>query len=70
MKVYLRSDDCIMVVSIEQAMADAIPAMRMVRKSITDHGHLEAMIDFDGVKANAVEEAEKQLSRLQASGPS
>lgn len=58
MKVYLRSEDCIMV------------AMRMVRKSITDHGHLEAMIDFDGVKANAVEEAEKQLSRLQASGPS
>ncbi|BCG71999.1 hypothetical protein MesoLj113a_31570 [Mesorhizobium sp. 113-1-2] len=51
-------------------MADAILAMRMVRKSITDHGHLEAMIDFDRVKANAVEEAEKQLSRLQASGPS
>ena len=31
-------------------MADAILAMRMVRKSITNHGHLEAMIDFDGVK--------------------
>jgi hypothetical protein len=29
-----------------------------------------AEIHHDGVKANAVEEAEKQLSRLQASGPS
>ena len=54
-----------MVVSIEQAMADAILAMRMLRKSIDDHGHLEAMIDFDRVMANAVEEAEKQLTRLQ-----
>lgn len=54
-----------MVVSIEQALADAILAMRMLRKSIDDHGHLEAMIDFDMVMANAVEEAEKQLTRLQ-----
>ncbi|WP_095200579.1 hypothetical protein [Mesorhizobium carmichaelinearum] len=59
-----------MVVSIEQAMAEAILAIRMLRKSIADHGHSEAMIDFDRVMANAVEEAEKQLTRLQASGPS
>lgn len=59
-----------MVVSIEQALADAILAMRMLRKSIDDHGHLEAMIDFDKVMADAVEEAEKQLTRLQASGSS
>ncbi|QND55903.1 hypothetical protein [Mesorhizobium huakuii] len=59
-----------MVVSIEQAMAEAILAIRMLRKSIADHGHLEAMIDFDRVMANAVEEAEKQLTRLQASEPS
>jgi len=59
-----------MVVSIEQTLADAILAMRMVRKSIDDHGHLEAMIDFDRVMENAIEEAEKQLTKLQASGPS
>ena len=59
-----------MVVSIEQALADAILAMRMLRKSIDDHGHLEAMIDFDRLMANAVEEAEKQLVGLQASGSS
>jgi hypothetical protein len=59
-----------MVVSIEQAMADAILALRMLRKSIADHGHFEAMIDFDRLMANAVEEAEKQLTKLQASGPS
>ncbi|QKD02708.1 hypothetical protein [Mesorhizobium loti] len=59
-----------MVVNIEQALADAILAMRMLRKSIDDHGHLEAMIDFDKVMANAVAEAEKQLVRLQASGSS
>ena len=56
-----------MVVSIEQAIADAVLAMRMLRKSITDHGHLEAMIDFDRLMANAIEEAEKQLTKLQAS---
>lgn len=59
-----------MVVSIEQALADAILAMRMVRKSIDDHGHLEAMIDLDKVMERAVDEAEKQLTRLQAAGPS
>ena len=59
-----------MVVSIEQALADAILAMRMLRKSIDDHGHLEAMVDFDRLMANAVEEAEKQLVGLQASGSS
>ena len=59
-----------MVVSIERALADAILAMRMLRKSIDDHGHLEAMVDFDRLMANAVEEAEKQLVGLQASGSS
>lgn len=59
-----------MVVSIEQAMADAILAMRMLRKSIDDHGHLEAMIAFDRLMANAIEETEKQLTKLQAPGPS
>ena len=51
-------------------MADAILAMRMLLKSIDDHAHLEAMIDFDRVMANAVEQAVKQLTRLQASDPS
>jgi len=57
-----------MVVSVEQAMADAILAIRMLRKSIADHGHVEAMIDFDSLLATTVEEAEKQLTRLQDSG--
>ncbi|UVK49409.1 hypothetical protein BPNPMPFG_008376 (plasmid) [Mesorhizobium sp. AR07] len=57
-----------MVKSIEQAMADAILAIRILRKSIADHGHSEAMIDFDRLLATAVDETEKQLTKLQDPG--
>jgi hypothetical protein len=59
-----------MVVSIEQSMGEAILAIRMLRKSIADHGHFEAMIDFDRMLATTVEETEKQLTKLQDSRPS
>jgi hypothetical protein len=54
-----------MVIGVEQAIGEAILAIRILRKSIVDHGHLEAMADFDGLMATAVDEAEKQLTELQ-----
>lgn len=57
-----------MVKSIEHAMADAILAIRILRKSIVDHGHFEAMADFDELLAAAVDETEKQLTTLQDRG--
>ena len=54
-----------MVKSVQQAMNDAILAIRMLRKSIEDHGHSEAMADFDRLMATVVDEAERQLTKLQ-----
>lgn len=57
-----------MVKSVEQALEDAILAIRILRKSIADHGHSEAMIDFDRLMAAAIGGAEEQLTKLQDSG--
>ena len=56
-----------MVKSVQQAMNDTILAIRILRKSIEDHGHSEAMADFDRLMATAVDAAEKQLTTLQKS---
>ncbi|MBZ9817794.1 hypothetical protein [Mesorhizobium sp. CA7] len=41
-------------------MDDALLAMRMLRKSIVDHGHLEAMADLDAVMETAIAAAEQK----------
>ena len=49
-----------MVINVEQALDEALLAMRMLRKSIVDHGHLEAMADLDAVMASAIAVAERK----------
>ncbi|PBB18115.1 hypothetical protein [Mesorhizobium sp. WSM4313] len=49
-----------MVKNVEQALDDALLAMRMLRKSIVDHGHLEAMADLDAVMETAITAAEQK----------
>ncbi|RWF46699.1 MAG: hypothetical protein EOS46_16440 [Mesorhizobium sp.] len=55
-----------MVKSIDRALQDAILAMRILRKSIIDHGHMEAMAEFDGLMSVTISEAERELTRWQA----
>ena len=54
-----------MVVNVEQALDDALLAMRMLRKSIVDHGHLEAMAELDTVMENAIAVAERKLTEIE-----
>ncbi|MDX8460585.1 hypothetical protein [Mesorhizobium humile] len=53
-----------MVINVEQALDEALLAMRMLRKSIVDHGHLEAMADLDAVMANAIAAAEQKRTEI------
>ncbi|TPK72243.1 hypothetical protein FJ934_25670 [Mesorhizobium sp. B2-4-12] len=55
-----------MVKNIDRALQDAILAMRILRKSIIDHGHLDAMTEFDSLIGVAISEAEQQLISMQA----
>ncbi len=54
-----------MVVNVEQALDDALLAMRMLRKSIVDHGHLETMAELDTVMENAIAVAERKLTEIE-----
>jgi hypothetical protein len=53
-----------MVINVEQALDEALLAMRMLRKSIVDHGHLEAMADLDAVMAIAIAAAERKRTEI------
>jgi len=53
-----------MVINVEQALDEALLAMRMLRKSIVDHGHLEAMADLDAVMASAIAAAERKRTEI------
>ena len=54
-----------MVVNVEHALNDALLAMRMLRKSIIDHGHLEAMADLDAAMETAIAVAEQKLTEIE-----
>ena len=54
-----------MVVTVEQALDDALLAMRMLRKSIVDHGHLEAMADLDAAMEIAIAVVEQKLTEIE-----
>lgn len=58
-----------MVVTVEQALGDALLAMRMLRKSIVDHGHLEAMADLDAAMETAIAVAERKLTEIEREKP-
>ena len=53
-----------MVINVEQALDEALLAMRMLRKSIVDHGHLEAMADLDAVMASAIAASERKRTEI------
>ncbi|QPC91580.1 hypothetical protein [Mesorhizobium sp. INR15] len=58
-----------MVKNVDQALQDAILAIRMLRKSIVDHGHLGAMIGLDRTMESALAEAERAALELQQKKP-